>query len=314
MTANAHLISKEQQIAKIQKSVNITMPKKEAEEFLVDTTKKATTLPKLNTKYRDVPAGKLDRLKVKSRQIREHTGKETPTGTGSIETPQVPYSVKKVYWDEWLDNDDVWYNDTARGEDIETKTIDLIQSQFGVDLQDLLFNGDVTAKLADGTTVDPFLSVLDGFVKKMKRSTLKTDLADKEPTIDDFVNHVILLDEKYLNMPDLNWIMNRRTYQKLVALVQKRPTALGDVTLINGKLTEIAGYPIEIVQSLQSGFVALTPLSNLVPVYTRNLQYKRTGEGATAAIKDSTYHIIFAHADAVVLELEAVAYMVGSKL
>ncbi|WP_338542803.1 phage major capsid protein [Paenibacillus tundrae] len=314
MTNNAQLISKEQQIARIHKSVNITMPKKEAEEFMVDTTKKATTLPKLNTKYRDVPAGKLDRLKVKSRQIRQHTGSEAPSGTGGIETPQVDYAVRKVYWDEWLKNDDVWYNNTARGEDIETKTIDLIQSQFGVDLQDLLFNGDTDAKLSDGTTTDPFLSVLDGFVKRMKASTLKTDLAANEPTIDDFVNHVMLLDEKYLNMTDLTWIMNRRTYQKLVSLVQKRPTTLGDVTLINGKLTEIAGYPIEVVQSLQGGFVALTPLSNLVPVFTRDLQYKRTAEGATAAIKDSTYHILFAHADAVILELESVAYMTGSKL
>ncbi|MED0735662.1 phage major capsid protein [Aneurinibacillus thermoaerophilus] len=314
MATNAQLISREQQLSTIRKSVNLVMPKKEAEAFLVDALKKATTLPKLNTKYTDVPSSKIPRLRVKSRQIREHTGTENPTGTGSIQTPEVPYSVKKVYWDEWIKDDDVWYNNTARGDDVETKVIDLVQGQFGVDLQDLLFNGDTDAKLADGTTPDPFLSILDGFVKKMKQSTLKTNLGANEPIIDDFVNHVLLLDEKYLNMPDVHWIMNRRIYQKLVALVQKRPTALGDVTLANGKLTEIAGYPIEIVQSLQSGFVALTPLSNLVPVFTRDLRYKRTADGATAAIKDSTYHILFAYADAVVLETEAVAWMTGEKL
>ncbi|MED0705863.1 phage major capsid protein [Aneurinibacillus aneurinilyticus] len=314
MTANSSLISKEQQLASIRKSVNLVMPKKEAEAFLVDTLKMASTLPKLRAKYTDVPSSKIPKLKVKSRQIREHTGDEQPTGTGSIDTPQVPYSVRKVYWDEWIKDDDVWYNNTARGDDVETKTIDLVQGQFSVDIQDLLFNGDADAKLADGTTPDPFLSILDGFVKKMKASTIKTALGAAEPTIDDFVNHVLLLDEKYLNMTDLTWIMNRRTYQKLVALVQKRPTTLGDVTLVNGKLTEIAGYPIEVVQSLQSGFVALTPLSNLVPVFTRDLRYKRTADGATAAIKDSTYHILFAYADAVVLELEAVAWMSGDKL
>lgn len=314
MTANNQLISKEQQLATIRKSIDLVMPKKEAEAFIVDTLKKATTIPKLNAKYTDVPSGKLPRLKVKSRQIREHTGTENPTGTGSIETPEVPYAVKKVFWDEWLKDDDVWYNNTARGDDVETKTIDLVQGQFGVDIQDLLFNGDTTAKLADGTTPDPFLSILDGFVKKMKASTLKTDLGTNEPTIDDFVNHVLLLDEKYLNMTDLTWLMPRRTYQKLVALVQKRPTALGDVTLVNGKLTEIAGYPIEVVQSLQTGFVALTPLSNLVPVFTRDLRYKRTADGATAAIKDATYHILFAYADAAVLATEAVAWMTGTKL
>lgn len=316
MTTNNQLISKEQQLATIRKSVNIVMPKKEAEAFIVDTLKKATTLPKLNTQYKDVPAGKLPKLKVKSRQIREHKGTENPTGTGSIETPEVPYAVKKVFWDEWIKDDDVWYNNTARGDDVETKTIDLVQGQFGVDMQDLLFNGDIAATVPDGagTKPDPFLSILDGFVKKMKVSTLKTDLITNEPTIDDFVNHVLLLDEKYLNMMDLTWIMPRRTYQKLVALVQKRPTTLGDVTLVNGKLTEIAGYPIEVVQSLQTGFVALTPLSNLVPVFTRDLRYKRTGDGATAAIKDSTYHILFGYADAAVLETQAVAWMTGTKL
>ncbi|MED1954916.1 phage major capsid protein [Brevibacillus centrosporus] len=314
MTANNQLISKEQQLATIRKSIDLPMPKKEAEAFLVDTLKKATTLPKLGTKYTDTPAGKLQRLKVKSRQIREHTGAEEPAGTGGISTPEVPYAVKKVFWDEWLKDDDVWYNDTARGDDVETKTIDLVQGQFGVDMQDLLFNGDTAAKLPDGTTPDPFLSVLDGFVKKMMVSTLKTNLTTNEPTIDDFVNHVLLLDEKYLNMTDLTWIMSRRTYQKLVALVQKRSTALGDVTLVNGKLTEIAGYPIEVVQSLQTGFVALTPLSNLVPVFTRDLRYKRTADGATAAIKDATYHILFGYADAAVLETEAVAWMTGTKL
>ncbi|MED4749942.1 phage major capsid protein [Brevibacillus choshinensis] len=314
MTANNQLISKEQQLATIRKSVNLVMPKKEAEAFMVDTLKKASTLPKLNTKHTDVPSSKLPKLKVKSRQIREHTGAEEPNGTGSISTPEVPYAVKKVFWDEWIKDDDVWYNNTARGDDVETKTIDLVQGQFGVDLQDLLFNGDTAAKLPDGTTPDPFLSVLDGFVKKMKGSTLKTTLATAEPTIDDFVNHVLLLDEKYLNMTDLTWIMSRRIYQKIVALIQKRQTALGDVTLINGKLTEIAGYPIEVVQTLQTGFVALTPLSNLVPVITRDLRYKRTADGPTAAIKDSTYHILFAYADAVVLELEAVAWMSGDKL
>ena len=314
MPTNNQLISKEQQLASIRKSINLTMPKKEAEAFISDTLKKASTLPKLGVKHTDVPSSKLPKLKVKSRQIREHTGAENPSGTGSILTPEVPYAVKKVFWDEWLKDDDVWYNKTARGDDVETKTIDLVQGQFGVDLQDLLFNGDTAAKLPDGTTPDPFLSVLDGFVKKMKVSTLKTVLGTAEPTIDDFVNHVLLLDEKYLNMTDLTWIMSRRTYQKLVALVQKRQTALGDVTLVNGKLTEIAGYPIEVVQSLQTGFVALTPLSNLVQVYTRDLRYKRTADGATAAIKDSTYHILFAYADAVVLETEAVAWMSGDKL
>jgi hypothetical protein len=312
MTANAALLN--DFTTTIAKSVDLILPTNDAEQFLVDTLKKATTLPKLPAQYKKTPTGKLDKLTVQSRKIRLHTGGENPAGTGGVGQTQIDYAVKKVFWDEWIKNDDVWYSDQSRGENTEAKIINLVQEQFGVDLQDLLFNGDTAAKLPDGTTPDPFLSILDGFVKKMKASTLKTDLADNEPTIDDFVNHTLLLDEKYLNQPDLTWFMPRRTYQKLVGLIQKRQTALGDVTLVNGKLTEIAGYPIEVVQALQTGFVALTPMRNLVPVFTRDLRYKRTAEGATAAVKDSTYNIIFAYADAVVLETEAVAWMTGSKL
>lgn len=311
---NKAIISKAQGIASIQKSINITMPRNDAEAFLVDTVGKATTLAKLAPFYKNTPAGKIDTLGVSKRRIRQHTGDESPTGVGGITNGQIDYVVKKVFWDEWIKNDDVWYNDNARGEDIEAKVIDLVQTQFGIDLQDLMFNGDTAAKLQDGTTADPFLSILDGFVKKMKTSDFKTDLGSAEPTIDDFINHILVLDEKYLNFSDLTWFMSRRLYQKIVALIQKRPTNLGDTTLVNGKLTEIGGFPIEVVENLGGGFAALTPMSNLKPVFTRELRYNRTAEGSTAAVKDSTYHILFAYADAVVREIDAVAWMTGTKL
>lgn len=311
---NQTIISKDKGLASIRKSVNITMPRNDAQAFLVDTIGRATTLAKLAPFYRNTPAGQIDTLGVKKRRIRQHTGDESATGVGGITNGKIDYVVKKVFWDEWIADDDVWYNDQARGEDIESKVIDLVQTQFGNDLQDLMFNGDTSAKLEDGITADPFLSVLDGFVKKMKTSDFKTELGTAEPTIDDFINHVLVMDEKYLKFPDMTWFMNRRLYQKIVALITKRPTNLGDTTLVNGKLTEIAGFPIEVVEDLSSGFAALTPMSNLKPVFTRELRYKRTAEGAEAAVKDSTYHILFAYADAVVREIDAVAWMSGDKL
>jgi HK97 family phage major capsid protein len=314
---NAEMIAKQKaaMLTSIRKSIDLPMPKKEAHEFLLDVLKKASTLSKLRTRFTDVASGKLDKLGVNSRQLREHTGNEDPTGTGAIKKGQVPYAVKKVFWDEWLKNDDLWYQ-LARenGQNAEAAVMSLIQGQFAVDQQDLLFNGDTAATLEDGTTPHPFLSILDGFVKKMKASPYKTLLGTSEPTIQDFVNHATLLDEKYLNLPDMSWVMSRRSYQKMVAMVTNRQTALGDATIINGKLEEIAGFPIEIVQGLQTGFIALTPLSNLVPVYTREVRYTRTSEGAQAAVKDATYHILFAYVDAVVLETEAVAWMTGDKL
>lgn len=314
MTTNQEVINKENSITSIKKNIDIPMATSDAEQFLVDTINKATTLPKLVPLYRDVAAGNLDALSVGRRKLRQAGKNDTADGTNSINNRQIPYAVKKVKWDEWIQNDDVYYSLTARGDNVEQKIIDMVQQQFGVDLQDLIFNGDTTALLADGVTADPFLSITDGFVKKMKLSTNKTALGANEPTILDFVNHIQLLPERYKSFSDIAWFITQKTNDKLVAMVANRQTGFGDAVLQDGKITRIAGYPVEVVAELQSGFAALTPKTNLKPVFTRNLRYIRTGEGSTAAAKDATYHVLYAYLDAIVREVEAVAWMSGDKL
>jgi hypothetical protein len=314
MPTNQEIMNKDSAVATIKKNLDIPMARSDAEAFLVDTINNATTLPRLAPLYRDVPAGNIDALSVGRRKLRQAGKNDEPTGTGSIDNRQIPYAVRKVKWDEWLQNDDVFYSVSARGDNVETKAIGMIQQQFGVDLQDLIFNGDTEAKLEDGTTADPFLSILDGFIKKMKQSSNKTDLATNEPTILDFVNHIQVLPERFKSFTDIAWFITQKTNDKLVALVSERQTGYGDAVLQDGKITRLAGYPVEVVAEMQGGFAALTPRSNLKPVFTRNLRYIRTADGATAAAKDATYHVLYAYLDAVVREVEAVAYMTGDKL
>ncbi|WP_153732538.1 phage major capsid family protein [Sporosarcina obsidiansis] len=316
MKTNQTILSKESTVASIKKNLDIPMAVSDAEAFLVDTINTASTLPKLNPLYRDVAAGNIDALSVGRRKIRQAGREDLPTGTDSISHRQIPYAVRKVKWDEWLQNDDVFYSISARGDNAEQKVISMIQQQFGVDLQDLIFNGDTEAKVSDDpdAAADPFLSILDGFIKKMKKSTNKTDLATNEPTILDFVNHIQLLPERYKSNPDISWFITQKTNDKLVALVSQRQTGFGDAVLQDGKITRLAGYPVEVVAEMQSGFAALTPRSNLKPVFTRQLRYIRTADGATAAAKDATYHVLYAYLDAVVREVPAVAWMSGEKL
>ncbi|GIN39041.1 phage major capsid protein [Heyndrickxia oleronia] len=313
MPTNQQFLTKEATVATIKKNLDIPMAVSDAEAFLVDTINNASTLPKLAPIYRDVPAGNIDSLSVGRRKIRQAGKDDKPTGTDSIGHRQIPYAVKKVKWDEWLQNDDVYYSISARGDNVEQKVISMIQQQFGVDLQDLIFNGDTEATI-DGTTPDPFLSIIDGFVKKMKASPNKTDLATNEPQILDFVNHIQLLPERYKSFPDIAWFITQKTNDKLVAMVANRQTGFGDAVLQDGKITRLAGYPVEVVAELQSGFAALTPRSNLKPVFTRQLRYIRTADGATAAAKDATYHVLYAYLDAIVREVPAVAWMTGDKL
>ncbi|TES56180.1 phage major capsid protein [Halalkalibacterium halodurans] len=301
-------------IQQIKKDIEVTMPKQQAQQFLIDTIETTSTLQKLDPIYRNDSKGSIDTLSVQSRRLRKHSKNHTPNNTtDGIDNGQIEYNVQKVFWDTWLNDDDVWYNLRVRGENIEDTVIGMIQRQFGVDLQDLIFNGDTEI---DPTAEDAaFLSILDGFVKKMKKSPYVTDLGDEEPTLLDFINHVQILPERYKNAhDDITWFMTRNTHDKLMSQATQRMTGFGDAVLQDGKLVRIAGYQIEIVATLQSGFAALTPMKNLKPVFTRDLRYNRTGVGATAVAKDATYHILFAYLDAVLREVDAVAYLTGSKL
>lgn len=291
----------------VMKDVNIPLPQAAAEAFLTDTVNTASTLPKLRPMYKDAPAGNIDVLSVGRRKIRLASKTDEPTGVGSVTPRQIPYAVKKVKWDEWIQNDDVYYAMASRGQNSESVVIQLIQEQFGVDLQDLVFNGDT----ASG---DAFLNIVDGFVKKAKVSTYKTDLTTIDPTIMDFVNHIQLLPEKYKSRSDITWFITQKTHDKLVALISARTTGFGDAVLVDGRITRLAGYPVEVVAEMQTGFAMLTPAANLVPIFTRDVRYNRTAQGATAAAKDATYHIMFAYLDCVVREVEAVAWMTGTKL
>ncbi|MPU17734.1 phage major capsid protein, partial [Acinetobacter baumannii] len=263
-----------------------------------------TVLPKLNPYYKKAPAGNIDTLSVGKRKLREASKNDTPTGVGSIAPGQIPYAVKKVKWDEWIQNDDVWYAMASRGQNVEDVIISMIQEQFGTDLQDLIFNGDTAS-------ADPFVKIIDGFVKKAKVSTNKTDLAANEVTVQAFVDHVAILPERFKTRKDIAWFITQKTHDKLMSLLTNRQTNLGDAVLVDGKVTKLAGYEVEIVQEMQSGFAMLTPRENLKPVFTRELRYNRTAQGATAAAKDATYHILFAYLDCVIREVDAVAWMTG---
>ncbi|MEH6921379.1 phage major capsid protein, partial [Bacillus velezensis] len=147
-----------------------------------------------------------------------------------------------------------------------------------------------------------------------KVSTNKTDLAANDVTIQAFVDHVAVLPDKFKTRNDIAWFITQKTHDKLMSLLTTRQTNLGDAVLIDGKVSKLAGYDVEIVQEMQSGFAMLTPRENLKPVFTRDLRYNRTAQGATAAAKDAAYHILFAYLDCVIREVDAVAWMTGSKL
>ena len=305
-------LTKSEMISKLQKAnaASTLLVTDQAEAFIYDIIANSNTLKKLNVQYKDQTSGNIEALEAQTRKTRKYsyTPGQTPEGAFDVNKREIPYNVVKVFLDMWLHNDDVWYILQQRGQNMETALTSMMQESFALDMQDLLFNGDTAAS---GTGDDDFLKILDGFVKKMKAIDRKTNLGAKLPTPEDFITMKKKIKSKYWNHPkfNFNWIMSENTKLDIQRSIIARPTAWADSVIKDGELVKIAGLPIEIVSTYPDNFIALTPLSNLQPVFTREVRYNMTSTGVECAKRDATYHIGFAYLDAVINNPECVAWM-----
>ena len=304
-------LTKSEMVQKLRKAdaASTLLVTDQAEAFIYDIIQNSNTLKKLNVIYKDQTSGIIEALEAQTRRTRKHTYTkgEVPAGNFDVDKREVRYNVVKIFLDMWLSNDDVWYILRQRGQNMETALTSMMQESFALDMQDLLFNGDTAATGADAD----FLKILDGFVKKMKAINRKINLGAKLPGPEDFIKIKKTIKSKYWNHPkfNFNWIMSENTKLDIMREIIARPTAWADSVIVNGELVKVAGLPIEIVSTYPDNFIALTPLSNLQPVYTRDVRYNMTSTGVEAVKKDATYHIGFAYLDAVINNPECVAWM-----
>lgn len=305
-------LTKSEMITKLQKAnaASTLLVTDQAEAFIYDIIANSNTLKKLNVQYKDQTSGNIEALEAQTRKTRKYsyTPGEVPTGAFDVNKREIPYNVVKVFLDMWLSNDDVWYILQQRGQNMETALTSLMQEAFALDMQDLLFNGDTAA---NGTGDDDFLKILDGFVKKIKAISNKINLGANLPTPEDFITMKKKIKSKYWNHPKFNfhWVISENTKLDIQRSIIARPTAWADSVIKDGELVKISGLPIEVVSTYPDNLIALTPLSNLQPVFTRNVRYTMTSSGVECAKRDATYHIGFAYLDAVINNPECVAWM-----
>ena len=304
-------LTKSEMISKLRKAdaASTLLVTDQAEAFIYDIIANSNTLKKLNVQFKDQTSGNIEALEAQTRKTRKYsyTQGEVPTGNFDANKREIPYNVEKIYLDMWLKNDDVWYILRQRGQNLETALTSMMQEAFALDMQDLLFNGD---KSAVGDDAD-FLKIIDGFVKKIKAINRKINLGAKLPSPEDFILMKKKIKSKYWNHPKFNfhWIISENNKLDIQRAIIARPTAWADSVIVNGELVKVAGLPIEVVSTYPDNFIALTPLANLQPVYTRDVRYNMTSTGVEAVKKDATYHIGFAYLDAIINNPECVAWM-----
>lgn len=298
----------QKQMESIKKTNDVTLPVDDGRAFMEDVVASGDTLKKLYYYPANSATGSIEMLGVKKRRLKKHKGiNTTPDGTDHVEEREVPFVLTPAYTDAWFKNDNVYYTARSRGQNVEDIVARMIQEQYGADLQDLAFNGDIASadefvKLDDGflkiarTNVDTIKHVLTGPIKMADLQVVPTKVAPEQLRVDTFV-----------------WVMGKSTHTALQAEVIARPTALGDAVLVEGKLTRVHGYEIEVVDHIVEDKVLFTPLKNLTVVTGFDVQYSRTGEGPEAVAKQATYHFVLSSVDFIIRTPKALVYIEGQE-
>lgn len=296
---NTELLQK--QFAAISKAGNnVTLRDDNARAFVLDVVSGQETLGKLPPYFAKSSTGSIDKLGVKRRTMRTHQGTSTTaTGTDIKDETTVPFTLSPFYVDTWIENSNVFYTAQTRGQDVRQALTSLMQQQFGGDLQDLAFNGDTAS-------TDVFVKQKDGFIKKAQASAAVKLTPKTLPTIEELTTDVIGgFDKKYLNST-FKWFMSLKTSTHYVAEIQSRATNLGDVAIVNGQLTNIAGFAVEVVDNFPDDVVLFSPFENLTPVLGYEVTMQTAAADSTSVAKQATYHFVLTSADFVIRELKMV--------
>ncbi len=296
----------QKQMAALQKANNVTLPKDDGRAFMKDVVASGDTLNKLFFYPAKSPLGAIDMLGVKKRQLRLHQGlNTTPDGADHVIERTVPFALAPVYTHAWFQNDNVYYTAQSRGQNVEDVVASMIQQQFGADIQDLAFNGDEAS-------ADVFLKINDGYLKlaKTNADTIKPTLAG-EVTIADLQKVPKQVAPEQLRAGRFVWIMGRGTHAALQAEVIARETAKGDAVLVDGELSKLHGYGIEVVDHIEEDIVLFTPLDNLAVITGFDVEYGRTAEGPEAMARQGTYHFVLSSVDFIIRTPKALVYIEG---
>jgi len=247
------------------------------------------------------PKQQIDRIGVGERLLREATeataGNLNNPNTESIDMDAVKMELP---WEVSMET----VEDTIEGEGTADILVEKFARQFGVDSEDLAFNGDTTSG-------DAFLSINDGWIRDAEQQGPAANVDHANATIDKsiFNNLMTSLDAKYRRNPeDLVFITSLNQKQNYKDYLTDRSTAAGDAMLMTGEEPTPYGRPIVTPVGFPDDRIMLTTPMNLVWGVHRDVNMRVTQEGE-AVVKRDLYGIynLLARTDYKVEESNAVA-------
>ncbi|MDR1408847.1 MAG: phage major capsid protein [Oscillospiraceae bacterium] len=262
--------------------------------------------------------GEIDKIGIAGRILRKKVENIDATSSGGAPVPDaatgqitgyrakpnyssVPYACTAVRL-PWEVTEEA-LRENIEGESLEATISALMATQVGVDLEDLLLNGD--SATASGNADYDFLKINDGWVKQILAGGHVSDATDNTDLLSIFYAAVAALPNKY-NNGKLRWLVSPHMKQNWEQyLLNQAVTAGGNVP--DSLYSAPVSIPMLSVPSLPDDKILLTDPQNLVDVNTYGMKIRKTTEGERAIMEDKRFYVIHFDLDAVVEELDATA-------
>ena len=263
---------------------------------------------------RKAKQGELDKIAIGGRLLRKKTENNDDEYRAGVDTSKIEYHTKAMRL-PWEITEET-LRENIEGEGFEDTVMTLMSTQLGIDLEDLHWNGDTESS-------DKFLSINDGWLKRIKKSK-ESHIVDhaklttgtgEAATANGFGKSSFFalsgsMPNKYKNS-NLRWIMSPNRREKWIEYLTNRSTGAGDAALLGSgdQVNKPMGYGIVTVPSLSDDVIILADPRNFIAVNTYETRVRKTTEGKSAVMEDKRFYVIHFDDDAVIQEMDAVAIL-----
>ncbi|KGE17573.1 xkdg [Paenibacillus wynnii] len=255
--------------------------------------------------------GTIDKVGVRGRNMRSKKENVMASNTPGLTFPQIPYSVEPVVLPFDITEEFIRQTQRVRGQNAEEVIMRAMANNYGENMQDIGFNGDI-----DTLNTDPdyeFLSMNDGWLKKARTTGHYLDWATLTAA-----EKLGILFEVERAIPTrhrasgvFKYFMHPNTFSKRLQKLAEKDTSASIQLQITGGVKKVNAYDVEDVWSMPEGAILFTYQPNFVMVHTYDMQIRKTTEGKEAIWTDKRFYAIHSDYDSIFEEPQALAYVEG---
>lgn len=255
--------------------------------------------------------GTIDKITVRGRNLRSKKENVMAGNLATPEFPQVPYAVEPVVLPFEITEDLIRQTQRVRNQDAEDIIMRAMTSNYGENMQDIGFNGDVATPSTDPD--HEFLKINDGWLKLARTKANYIDWS----TLKDPQKKGVLFEleraipTRFRSGGTFKFFMHPNTYSKRLQKLAEQDNSASIQLQIMGGVKRVNSYDVEEVWSMPEGALLFTYQPNFVMVHTYDMQIRKTTEGKEAILADKRFYAIHSDFDPVFEEPQAVAYVEG---